>query len=526
MIGSYTGVHKHTIQSVFAFVVLIAVMVIAPVLTTPARAQDATTLPDLESGRRVYDETGTSLTPEQDAALERQLSDLMAVGADAVVVVRALDATPEETLEQVEALQQAWVAETGADQDTAVAILINRNPDDPNDAWAGIYVGSTFDDGNVPRDEQEAIVSEELIPPLRQGNVYGSVAAGIDRLESSIRNGPPKSTFEDWSSDAGSSWFPWAGVGAALAGLVIAFALFRNRQTTTLPDQEPTTTRPGNLTPALAGALALGSPQASAVPATLLDLAGRDAVEIEPESEGGAFSKPKVRLRLVDRGPVRDEVEATLWVMLKSRAQNGVVSSKDLTKVAGSSAVRMVVESQMRAAGWLDAGAVRAKAGLMMICLVAVFLALFSLVVAGAGGQWLPVVGFVASAALAAIAWGLYSRYSGLTRSGQEAAIPWKAYRKGLQHAAKDAATPLDLDAVLADTVAMNLGSAMDDRLKAADESGQVLRAFASRTNSAQGVSSWTTYGSIATMTSGAGSAIGTVSGGGAGGGGGAAGST
>lgn len=529
MIVSYTGVHKHTARLVLvlAIAVLIAVMVFAPLSLTPVRAQGATTFPGLEAGRRVYDETGTSLTPEQTAALERRMNDVPADGVDAVVYVRALDATPDETLAQVEALQQAWVAETGANQDTAVAILINRNPDDPNDARAGIYVGSTFDDGNVPRDEQEAIVDEELIPPLRDGDVHGSFVAGLDRLERSIREGPPRDPFEDWSSDAGGSWFPWAGTGVSLAGLVSALAVFRNRQTTTIPDQEPTTTRPGDQTPALAGALALGGPQASAVPATLLDLAARDALDIVPESEGGAFGKPKVRLRLVDRGRVRNEVEAAVWELMDKRAENGVVPGEHLMKVAGDSkAVRTVVASQMRAAGWLDAGAVRRRAGLMVIGLLAVLIALFSLVVAIAGGMWLPVVSLVASAAVAAIALSLFAAYSPLSRTGQEAAIPWKAYRKGLERAAKDAAIPLDLDGVLADTVAMNLGSAMNDRLKGAYASGQVPRAFASSTDPDQGVAWWVTYSSVVAMNSAGSSGSGTVSGGGAGGGGGAAGST
>jgi len=527
MIGNHVGVHDHTVRAVLAIAVLIAVMVIAPLSPAAAQGQSATTFSGLEAGRRVYDETGTSLTPEQTAALERRLSDLGAVGADAVVYVRVLDATPGETLEQVEALQQAWVAETGANQDTAVALLINRNPADPNDARAGIYVGSTFDDGNVPPDEQRAIVSEELIPPLRQGDVNGSFVAGLDRLERSIRNGPPQSRFEDWASDAGSSWFPWAGVGASLAGLVTALALFRHRQTTTLSDQEPTMTRPGNLPPALAGALSLGGPQASAVPATLLDLAARDAVDIEPESDGGRFSKPTVRIRLIDREPVRDEIEAAVWNAVAKRAENGVVPGKHLTKVAADRKdVRMAVERQMRAAGWLDSSAVRTKAGLMVIGLVAVLLALFSLVVAVAGGLWMPVVSLVASAAVAVIALVLYGAYSAFSRTGQDVAIPWQAYRKGLELAAKDATVPLDLDAVLADTVAMNLGSAMNDRLKVAHESGQMLRAFTSRSNPDRGVASWTTYSSIVTMASSGGSGSGTVSGSGAGGGGGAAGST
>ena len=379
----------------------------------------------------------------------------------------------------------------------------------------------------MPRGEQEAIVDQALITPLRQGDVYGSVTGGLDRLERSIRTGPPRHRFEEWASDAGSNWFPWAGVGASLAGLVTALALFRHRQTTMLPDQPPTTARPGSLGPALAGALALACPQPSAIPATLLDLAASDALDVEPESAGGRFSKPTVRLRLIDSKPVRNEVEVALWTAMEKRADNGVVSSNSLTKVAGHSKdVRKIIERQMRDAGWIDAGAARNKAGLLVVGILGVLLTLFSLVVAIAGGVWLPIVSLVASAAVAVIAFGLYIAYSALSRTGQEAAIPWRAYRQGLERAAKDVVLPLDLDAVLADTVAMNLASAMDDRLKAAQVAGQVPWVLIARANSDRAVTSWITSSSIVTMTGGSSSGSGTVSGGGAGGGGGAAGST
>ena len=527
MTGSGATVPESLTRAVLAVVALIAVLVTAMVSPVPARAQGADGFPGLEAGQRVYDETGTSLTPDQVADLEQRLADLKSIGADAIVYVRALDATPDETLDQVEALQQAWVQTSGADQDTAAAIVINRNPTDPEDARAGIYVGSTFDDGNVPRDEQRAIVNQALIPPLRDGDVHASLAAGLDRLESSIRFGPPQGAFEAWAAEAGSSWFPWLGVGLAMAGFAAARALFQRRQTTTLPEQPPTISRPGNLTPALAGALANGSPQASAVPATLLDLAARDAVDIEPESEGGTFSKPAIQVRLVDRRLVSDDVEAALWGELERRADEGVVSSKNLNKVAADSkAVRQAVERQMRDQGWRDADAGGNKAGLMMIFVFAVVLLVFTAVVAAVGEQWLPVVAIAALAALAVTAMVMYSDYSGLSRQGQEAAIPWKAYREGLKRAAKDDAVALDLDAVLADSVAMNLGSAMSDRLKEANESGRALRAFTSPAGASYTSFPWWVAFSGGFSTTSGSTGTGTVSGGGAGGGGGAAGST
>ncbi|MBW0093642.1 TPM domain-containing protein, partial [Pseudonocardia sp. KRD-188] len=202
-------------------------VLLALVLAAPAAlAQEDDVFPGLEPGVRVYDETGSSLTPAQTADLQGRLDALRATGADAVVLVRALDASSDDTFDQVEALQQAWAARTGADQDTAVAILVNRNPDDPTDARAGVFVGRTFDDGNVPQDEQEAIVEDALIPPLRDGDVHGSLVAGIGRLSDSIRFGPPVSAAEQWAASASRSWLPTAAVVAALVALVGAVGLF------------------------------------------------------------------------------------------------------------------------------------------------------------------------------------------------------------------------------------------------------------------------------------------------------------
>lgn len=514
-------------------VVLLLIALLAMAGQGAVTAQGSSDFPELNANQRVYDLTGSSLTAEQVADIEAQIADLEAVGADVIVMVRELDATPSQTLDQVEALQQAWVAETGANQDNAVAVLINRDPDDPNSARAGIFVGKTFNDGNVPESEQVAIVNDVLIPPLRDGDIYGSLTATLDRLESSIVNGPPQGAFESWSSEAGESWLPWAGVGVALAGIGGAFSLFRHRQTTNSPKHMPTTTRPGDLSPALAGALAHEGAQPSAFPATLLDLATRRALTFEAESEGGAFSEPKIQVRLLDHTQVRDEVEEAVWAALEMKAEVGLVSSKKLAR-AGADTTPMVaaIKARMGAEGWLDPEAPARKAWLMVIFVVAFALAVFFGIVAGAGGTWWPVIGTAAlvGAGIAAIV--LYSNYSSLSRCGQEAALPWTAYKEGLNAAAKDETIALDLNVVLADSVAMNLGSAMDDRLQEATKSGLTLSAFTSYGGSAVvGADGayfpwWIAFNSSVTSTSGTSTSAGTVSGGGAGGGGGAAGST
>jgi uncharacterized membrane protein YgcG len=217
---------------------------------------------DLTEGQRVYDQTGDSLTGAEAEQLQQRLETLESeTGADVIAYVRELDADPEATFEQVEALQQAWVETTGADQDTAVAILINREPGDPEEARAGIFAGTTYDDGNVPRDEQEDIVADELIPALGEGDVAASLTAGIDRLSSSIRGGPPRSALNDFADGPGSTWLPWTTLTLVLLGFAAVALIHSRRARPTVAEQHPTTARPDrDTTPPLASSPGVPSP--------------------------------------------------------------------------------------------------------------------------------------------------------------------------------------------------------------------------------------------------------------------------
>ncbi len=515
---------------ILALVALLALL--APALTA---AQGDSGFQPLTAGQRVYDETGT-LTPDQTTDLEQRLAALVPIGADTVVYVRALDADPDATLAQVETLQQTWASSTGINPDAAAAILINRNPDDANDARAGVWVGQTLDRGNLPERETRAITDDALIPPLRDGDLYGSLVAGLDRMSSSIQFGPPvhkPNAFERWSADATDSWLPWAAIGAALAGLAGSLSLFRGRQTTDRPADPPTTRRPGDLAPAVAGALVGGGPQASAIPATLLDLAGQGALAIEPESEAGRWGNPKIQVRLVDGRRVRGDVEAAVWAELETMADGGLVSSKNLVKLSGKTkATFAAIRAAMQANGWLNPAASRARAGLFSIGFVTAGLAIVAVVVASNGDNWwLAGAGIAVLTLVALAAIMLGSTYSGLTREGQEAAIPWKGYRDGLKAAGKDETVALDFDVVLPDVVAMGLGSALDKRLKAVGSSGQTLRVFSGATGmtGSDGATTayfpfWLAFNSSVTSTSA--SSGSTVSSSGGSSGGGAAGST
>lgn len=211
---------------------------------------------------------------------------------------------------------------------------------------------------------------------------------------------------------------------------------------------------------------------------------------------------------------------------MEKRAEHNVVSSKNLSKAAADSKeVRAAVGRRMQAEGWRNDDAKAKRIYLISIFIAAVAFAVFGAIVGIAAETGFTFVGVAALAALAVTALVFFGLYPTLSVRGQEAALPWRAYREGLKHAAKDEAATLDLNAVLADAVAMNLGSAMEKRLKAANESGEALSAFTSPQGRAFAATFpwWVAFNSSVATSSGTG---GVVSGGGAGGGGGAAGST
>lgn len=508
----------------------LGVAVLAVLLTVapgPASAQDED-FGDL-GAERVVDATGTSLSEDEVGQIEQRLDDLEAEGVTGVAYVRALDADPDDTLDQVEELHERWADAAGADPDTAVAFLINRNPDDPNDARAAIFVGTTLHDDAIPSSEQEDIVDEALIPPLRDGDVAASFLAGIDRvLVRAIEGPPPPSAAEVRAAEAATSWLPVVGVLVALVLTAAALRLFGRRTTADVPEAQATLTRPGDLPPAVAAAVLRGAPQLTSVSATILDLAARGALVIEPGEEGGRFSDPAIRIRLADRIIIQGPTEESVWATLEEHAEAGVVSSKALQSLGVPKPVRTAVTEEMQRRDWLNPEARRPRIWLTIICTIATAASIATFVVMAIGSEPIPSV-FVAAGLLAvAIMAGTFAAtYSPLSVAGQTESARWRAYLAGIETAAKDEDPHLDLDAVLADAVAFGVDASLSDRLEAASEAGVTLRAFSGAGHDAAvlGFPWWVAF-TATTRTSADGGSSATVSGASAGGGGGAAGST
>ncbi|MGB3761966.1 MAG: TPM domain-containing protein [Ornithinimicrobium sp.] len=520
-------------------VLVVALIAAVVVLLTVFGDEDPPAFGSLTAEQQVYDETGTSITADGEAEIDGRIREIeRQENIEIVAYVRALDASPEDTLDQVADLQEQWSSAAGVDDERTVAILVNRNPEDPEDARAGIYAGAELADGPLPEDDQADIVERGLIPPLTGGDVTGSFIGGLDEVEATLQRGTTPNAFERWAGSAGGTWAPWVSLVGALAGLMAALRIFRKRVSVTVPEQSPTTRRPGDLAPAVGGALAVGGPVGSALPATVIDLAGRGVLRIEPESdavpedprgqEQGEEAKVEaVQIRLAEPGALRVPVEKVVWRELAAHATHDVVRGKALAKVSQKTGpVRDAVRHEMTERGWINPEASRAKNSLGVVLALMILLVAADLVLLAAGEALMMLVGLISAALVALTAVVMIVRFSTLSAQGQQDAAPWRAYRKGLLSAAKDPHATLDLDVAVPDLIAAGQGAEVEQLLARAGERGQTLAAFAGLGAGQDTllVPFWTVYAG-AFMASGAGAA-GTVTGAAGGAGGGAAGST
>ncbi|MGB6021477.1 MAG: TPM domain-containing protein [Ornithinimicrobium sp.] len=521
-------------------VVLVVVLVaVVAVIVGVLGDEDPPAFGSLSAEQQVYDETGTSITAEAQATIEGRIREVERQDdVEIVAYVRALDASAEDTLDQVADLQQQWSSAAGVDEERTVAILVNRNPDDPEDARAGIYAGAELADGPLPEDDQADIVDQGLIPPLAGGDVAGSLVDGLAQLEATLQRDTTPNAFQRWAASAGGTWAPWVSLVGALAALMAALRIFRKRVSVTVPEQAPTTRRPGDLPPAVGGALALGGPAGSSLPATVIDLAGRGVLRIEPEPDGvpedqrdeeqakGAKVEA-VQIRLGEPGVLRAPVEKVVWRELAAHATHDVVRGKALAKVSQKTGpVRDAVRHEMTERGWINPEASRAKNSLGVVVALMILLVAADLVLLAAGEALMMLVGLIPATLVLLTAVVMIVRFSTLSGPGQQSAVPWRAYREGLVAAAKDPHATLDLDVAVPDLIATGRGAEIEQLLARAGERGQTLAAFAGlgAGQDTLMVPFWTVYAG-AFMASGAGTA-GTVTGAAGGAGGGAAGST
>jgi uncharacterized protein len=137
-------------------------------------------VPPLEG--RVNDLTGT-LSAQQRAALEQTLAEFEARKGAQIAVLLVPSTRPEPVQMFAVRVQESWkLGRKGVDDGVLLAIA-------KDDRELHIEVGYGLE-GPLPDAIAKRIIEEEIVPRFRQGDFYGGIRAGVDRIMRVIEGEP------------------------------------------------------------------------------------------------------------------------------------------------------------------------------------------------------------------------------------------------------------------------------------------------------------------------------------------------
>ena len=427
-------------------------------------------------GTHIYDRAGV-LSPEQIATLEVQAQGIQAAGAPVVVFLQARSASYDETENDAQNLMDAWDVQSAPAAHDGLVLFFNLTPKDLHHGQAAFYAGKAqYDGGNLPKYELQRIFDHDMKPLLASGDLAGGISAGLVAVHNSLVNGPappPEPTaFAKLSQDVSAGPFSLVNVIAALVVAIYLWFTSRvwNSRPRALVPIAATTNPPNPMTPAMVGALVTGRVGDNQIEATILYLARRGALAIEPTG------KKQVQIRLIDAGMAHDDLERSVWSSMSARADSdGIVSSANLKRIRSDwGDARRTLRRELEVQGWFapDASARRNPVYLASGALVLLASVAFVFTVVGQEAWGFAAVGLLAAAAVG----GIIAMVSipDTTQSGEEAVAPWNSYIAGIKRAKSDETlnTNLNLDEAMPYAVAAGTTSSLDKRLKQASNDG------------------------------------------------------
>lgn len=448
----------------------LAVLSLVGLLTSAAAPADSP--PDFGAripGQRIYDRAGV-LTVDELRNLEARAQAVEQAGSPVIVYLQARDASYDATERDARDLMNAWDIQSAPNARDGVVVFFNLKPDDRRHGDVALYAGETLVNGNLPPYELRRIYQDVMRPPLRAGQLAAGIGAGLDTIARDLTVGPPPKPEPSTVEQAAAFVAGWPlNLLAVLATLglgLVGRRVWAQRPRPRLAS--PTTTPPDDLPPAMVGALVRGKVSDAQVEATILDLARRDALAIEPAG-------PKqVQIRLLDARLAASAHERSVWQSLQDRADDsGVVAPKALQKVRSRwSEARAALQTELLSRDWYDPGTPARRRSLYLIALAALVLAVGAFVVTVVGQTiWgLPAIGLLATVSLVAVILG-YS-YPRTSAAGEEVAAPWRGYLRGLDQARRQPEQAPDLDQAMPYAVALGATGALDKPLKAASARG------------------------------------------------------
>jgi uncharacterized protein len=184
----------------------------------------AIAVPPLQS--RVTDLTGT-LTGQQRSALEQTLAEFESRKGAQIAVLIVPTTQPETIDEYAVRVEEAWkLGRKGVDD--SVLVLISKQ-----DRKLRLEVGYGLE-GALPDAAARRIIEDEITPRFKQGDFYGGIRAGVDRVMRTVEGEPlprphqsalPFRIHEDWLLPALIAVFVARGVLNLLFGRFFGSAL-------------------------------------------------------------------------------------------------------------------------------------------------------------------------------------------------------------------------------------------------------------------------------------------------------------
>lgn len=185
-----------------------------------AHAQQLVAIPPLKSP--VTDLTGT-LTPQQVATLDAKLRAFEQSKGSQVAVLVVPTTQPEEIEQYSIRVAEAWKLGRKGVDDGAI-LLVARD-----DRRVRIEVGYGLE-GVLPDATANRIIEEDVVPRFRDGDYYGGIAAGVDRMLRVIQGEPlpePARPVAERGAPGLSKFLPLLLVFALVGGSVLRRVLGR-----------------------------------------------------------------------------------------------------------------------------------------------------------------------------------------------------------------------------------------------------------------------------------------------------------
>ncbi|MGH8687101.1 MAG: TPM domain-containing protein [Burkholderiales bacterium] len=159
---------------------MIRALLVAALFCLAPLASAQVAVPRLQA--RVTDLTAT-LSQEQRAALEKKLAALEAAKGSQVAILIVPTVKPEEIEQYSIRVFDQWKLGR-KDVDDGVLLLVAKD-----DHRLRIEVGRGLE-GAIPDAIANRIIDEEIKPRFRQGDFYGGIVAGVDRIAKLVQGEP------------------------------------------------------------------------------------------------------------------------------------------------------------------------------------------------------------------------------------------------------------------------------------------------------------------------------------------------